>query len=650
MDGGFQNRFTYGSGMPPSFDPKTNGATRGAGGHFEINDEYAMRFREAQRMLGPPPKLTPSDPRGEVPREIDMLPEYWKDHIPAVAEQIILMENTQLQAVLTEVAPMRLFTGNPVFKGRKMIFNENRPDSYTHTGVPRSVYHSFKEWDTAIDRRGLGLEMEAEFFGTPKGTMIFQYSIRQIQIAIVQSAAVDVLHACLRASPIPKHFYEARKIPMPVHFIKAALQPELDQWSVLTKNKYGLMDLWRDVKQRIRAVRGTQPNICIVPEWFKDHARTHCPALTEYSQRGERGPTAFDNNTVLSQQLGGLRIIESPVIRGDDANAPPEEPLEHPRTIGEHWYNSGSHLSQDFGGNGAAYLAARAFTIHNNTTDSFHTIGMQKIRDYLKGVYDAANGDSSVANALSNIDTFVKLVTAAEGNNADAIKALNQWTVILLRPFMTYTMASGIFLPGGGKAIETRVGFGDFRLGFDAARKKVLGHYTTYMGPVVVDPDSIYVAHNIAAREYLGGGGVILGEDIFVVVTKTEEDPAVIGGLQCLCIDENGFPASVFDSDANLQMYNHYAEWARLYGFPSGKPVNNMLDIAYNGELAVNTRTMLATGFMPTVRHDLTIIHPRGQVFMGNGHWGPIVYPGVREDRLGRGVNGCVTAPQVLGA
>lgn len=613
--------------------------------HMGILDAYDTRFKEAMAMLGPPPKLMPNDPRGEVPREIDFLPAIWENQrLDKVSEEIVLFRDTKLLAILERVAPIRLFKGNPTFKHKQILFHQARPDTYTHTGVPRMVYHSFKEWDTAIDRRGLGLEMEAEYFGTPDGTRTFQLSVQQIQIGIMQSAAVDCINALLRAPQIPRNFYEAQRTPMPVEALRQAMKPELDEWAALVKSPYGLMDVFTNIKKRIANAGGKTPNMCILPEWFKDYVRTHCPALTSFSERGDRGPTAFDNNSVLSVQLGGLDVVESPVIRGDDPLEKPEEPLEHPRTIGEHWYNTGDQLQHvNWKGmpNGfAAYKEARKFTIHDNDTDGWKEISLDDIRTHLrtapigKGALPAAG--EAFCRALEGAPDTAKLET------------LQKSAIIFVRPFMTYLMASGIFLPGGGAAVHTRVGYGDFRMGFDAARKKIMGHYTTYMGAVVTDPNSVYVAYNIAPVEYSGGGGSVLGEDLFVIITD-QNDECVKKRRFCLPINGDFGKGIVKYDDVKEIAHTDAKAWAAFHGFPENVDNSNMLDVGHFSQMRVNTRTFLATGFGCSVSMDGTITNPRGQAYLGNGHWGPWVYPGVGEDRMGRGANGRITKPMHLG-
>jgi len=533
------------------------------------------------------------------------------------------------------------------------------------------VYHSWKEWDTAIERRGLGLEMEAEFFGTDKGTRIFQLSIQQIQIAIMQSAATDVISTLLRAYPIPRNFYEAQRASMPYENLRRAFQPELEEWSILTKPGYGLLTLFANIKLRIRAVNGQTPNACILPEWFRDYTRTHCPALTKFSERGERGPSAFDSNSVLSAQLDGLRVIESPVLRQEDNRDMPEEPLEHNRVIGEHWYNHGKHLEHVDFKELKQYLAARTFTIHDNDTDSWHQVTLQDVAACLKKKLDQNAGSKDpavVTNIEPKIERFIKAVEgklpgvtevkAADGTvtrrgmtaEEECIETLKETTVIILRPFEEWRMANAIFCVGEGRCIYTAMGYGDFRIGFDVARKKVMGHYTTYIGPVITDPESIYVAYNVAPVEYGGGGGSTFDVDLFFVITDTKTDVAVKRSHHCLPICYGGFPKSLVREDTDMpHSYADANEWADLYNFGNTEDVTNLLDVGYHHAQFQNSRTFLASGYGCSVNISGQITNPRGHLYIGNPHFGPYVYPGVRDDRLGRGANGMITKPDGWG-
>lgn len=651
--GTFEN---FRSGLPTGATWSMPDGGRNKDGVFQENSLLKARYDEAMLMTGPPEKTEKDDPRGPVPREIDMLPTIWENRrLPKVQEILLMFRDVNLIRLLQRVAPIEIdFQGNPVKTMKQYMFHPGRPDEYTHTGVPRMVYHSFRQWDTAMSRRGEGLEMEAEFFGTREGSKIFQYSLERIQWDMMHSAGIDVINALIRTRPPPKDFYEAQRLPMPYDFLDRAVIPEIRDFGCLTKSKYGMMELVSDIKRIIRQAGGNAPEICILPEWFRDYVRTHTPSLTSFSERGERGPAAFDSNGVLSVMLGGLEVIESPVIFADDPMQKPEEPLEADRVIGSHWYNTGNHLNHlSWAGKEAAYAAARAFTIHDNDTDSWAQISLAQVAEALTTRVQTVGEANVDAKVKAKIAAFVGAVKdiedAKNGDPKQALATLKNTVIIILRPFETWRMVNAIFCRGNGQSVKVSSGFADFRLGFDTARKKILGHYTVYLGAIVVAPQDVYVQYNVAASEYSGGGGSKPDEDLFFIITD-QDDPVVKRCAKVLPINGGGFNAMVVsDKDKANQQYSFAEGWAKFYGFPTESGAN-MLDVGYDQQMYINTRTILATGYAPSVNSQGEIIHPRGYEYAGNNHWGPFVYPGVREDRLGRGAHGRVVEPAVHGA
>jgi hypothetical protein len=230
------------------------------------------------------------------------------------------------------------------------------------------------------------------------------------------------------------------------------------------------------------------------------------------------------------------------------------------------------------------------------------------------------------------------------------IEYLKKKAVVILRPYEHWLMANAIFCVGEGRCIHTVMGYGDFRIGFEVARKKVMGHYTTYIGPVVTDPNSIYVAYNVAAVEYCGGGGSLFDKDLFFVLTDVE-DYVVQRSHQCLPICKDGFPSTLVQAptDDLPHCYKNANEWASFYDFGSRDDINSLLDVGYHNTQFQNSRTFLASGYGCTVNSDGEITHPRGHLYIGNPHFGPYVYPGVRDDRLGRGANGVIVKPDNWG-
>merc|ERR1712159_913218 len=83
----------------------------------------------------------------------------------------------------------------------------------------------------------------------------------------------------------------------------------------------------------------------------------------------------------------------------------------------------------------------------------------------------------------------------------------NNATLLLLRPFQTYNMASGILMKGGLETGFTAHGHHDFQLTDDVIHKVHIGHYTFYHKSIVKQPKNIILAEDIFAHSYVSGEG-----------------------------------------------------------------------------------------------------------------------------------------------
>ena len=76
---------------------------------------------------------------------------------------------------------------------------------------------------------------------------------------------------------------------------------------------------------------------------------------------------------------------------------------------------------------------------------------------------------------------------------------------LLLRPYMTYAMASAILTVGGSRTGETLVGHADFQLGDNIVQKMHIGNFTMYLKSIVYQPQHVWIAENVMACGYIGG-------------------------------------------------------------------------------------------------------------------------------------------------
>ena len=76
---------------------------------------------------------------------------------------------------------------------------------------------------------------------------------------------------------------------------------------------------------------------------------------------------------------------------------------------------------------------------------------------------------------------------------------------LLMRPYMTYSMASAILTVGGSRTGETLVGHADFQLADNVVQKMHIGNFTMYLKSIVYQPHHVWIADNVMACGYIGG-------------------------------------------------------------------------------------------------------------------------------------------------
>merc|ERR1719329_1052124 len=83
-------------------------------------------------------------------------------------------------------------------------------------------------------------------------------------------------------------------------------------------------------------------------------------------------------------------------------------------------------------------------------------------------------------------------------------------TVLLLRPFQTYNMASAVLMKGGLETGFTAHGHHDFMMTDDVIHKVHIGHYTFYHKSVVKHSKNIMIAEDVFSHSYVSGEGASL--------------------------------------------------------------------------------------------------------------------------------------------
>lgn len=623
---------------------------------ISADDAYNIREQEAALMLGPPPKLQEEDPRSRFPREITLLPERWSgpggspQYNKYLTQYTIFFQDEAMRELVRVMAPPALFIGNPVHQMKALYFNRPKVDKYTHTGVPRLVSYSWERWSAATARVGLGAEFDEEMIGTPEGTELIRNSIKQIQIAVIDHCGTELISALLAARPQPQNFYEAHELPVPNELAMRLFSTELEHWGIMQKTPHGLAKLAAYAQRQIELQQGSKSDVVIMPGSMATYLQYDRPELTNYMQAGPSGPARLEAGapTVLNTQLSGLRVLPAPLLPESD-DAPPRDPLDHLRMIGEffrmHW-RPHSHLKASlFTPQGAdALKQLRTIYVHDNVSDTMQPITIDMIIDFFTDII-AGN----YANKRPGVPREMQARLAGEAlKAANAFKNANGWmdyNVLLVRPHMLYSMSMFIFGKSGGETAETLVGYGDARWGRDATRKKALLHYTTYAGCIIKKPHNIWIANCVSNNGCIQGGGVELGIDLFpILVHKSDnrKDVALFERAQFMGVTSNAFTGIVDEpGDTCLSTID---DWARAYGFRKNAAAGLMFN-NYHGYQDRNARVFLGPFNHSTCDSDGNIRDPQGTHSYGKGHWGPYAYDNVGEARMGKGHTPYVVDP-----
>jgi len=626
----------YGMGSAPA-PPGAGQITSG----LSDDADYNKRVIEAAKLLGPPPDTSDLDLRGHFPREITLLPDLWAGpggrmrSNTRLTEAVIFFMDQSVSELISAVAPVVVFRGNPVVQMSVLYFHRAKVEPYMHLGVPKLVSYTWDQWDTSIERVGLGGEFDEEMLGTEKGTSIVLNTIKQIQIAILDYVAIDLIHALLAAVPQPANFYEAHNLPVRNEQAMSLFRPELDMWGCIQCKDYGLAKLATYATNRIRLAQGDEPDIVIMPQEIATYMRFSRPELTRFIEAGDRGVARREGSekNVLTSQLAGLRIMPSPLIP-DSRGGAPRDPLAHIRQIGEFYLMDADwHSHVDFKSKpNAAELskAARTIYLHDNVSDAMKPITIDALNKFFKD-----------KKTLKNVTEFLK-------DHKD-------FHVLLLRPNMVYQMGCFIFLKGGGSTAESHIGFGDARWGRDATRKKALLHYTTYAGAVVKKPQNVFIANNVDTKQYLRGGGVKLGKDIFPVLVKKDADPNELDRIRdepFLGITDDTWNGILAEPERNT--IPDVKEWAAAYGFRKNEthgPDEGVMYNRYKGWQQFNARVFRGGCRYAQVDVEGRIVNPMGNRVLGQGHWGKWVKDGIGASRMGQGdtpyVRGDPDLPQI---
>jgi len=527
-------------------------------------------------------------------------------HLETVLDYLITEEDAWYTS---EVLPWVL-TEDLSVKWDIFRFNKTLMDLEPHQGVPRYVTAERESRSDRLVRRGLAFIIEHGFYKTDQGRQHYLMNLRQIVDSVNETAYHGVIHALLSSK---NHYKEwERQHGTVVTRPSQLLRQQRRRWAVVQKQERGLYILDAELKDQMK-YEGVSPNVWILPSKMSIYVTMVPSAEVEFYRKGSGAADNLEKGPGNLLTFRGSKVFETRPFDIDFIGEP-RDLLVRERQIGEYFVFPGE--------DGDIKGKFRDLFIFSMDDDNFVRISYE----------DAAR--------------------KAKKNAELAKIKVGPGTVLLLRPFQTYNMASAVLMKGGMDTGFTAHGHHDFMLTDDVIHKVHIGHYTFYHKSVVKQPKNLMIAEDIFATGYVGGEGVNIfegGDGLNSFTAELAEDrftrdmiPIWINadqekGIQIFNpLDITGhYSAQTLDlTNAQLNVNDkHYPDadkYSDVLGFDRlqvyGAPEENFLSpVRHLNTVCFQGHQM---SYDP-IRKSFT------NLTLNTGHWGPNVYPGCRGVRSG---------------
>lgn len=544
-------------------------------------------------------------------------------HLETVLDYLITEEGAWY---VTDVLPWVL-TEDLSVKWEIFRFNKTLMDLEPHQGVPRYVTAERESRSDRLVRRGLAFIIEHGFYKTDQGRQHYLMNLRQIVDSVNETAYHGVIHALLTCK---NHYKEWNRQHGPaVSRPGQLLRAQRRRWALVQKQERGLYLLDAELKDQMK-YEGVTPNIWILPSKMSIYVTMVPSAEVEYYRKGSGAAANLEKGPANMLSFRGSKCFETRPFDIDFIGEP-RDLLVRERQIGEFYLFP---TEDQVAGKGAVPPAKRRnIFIYDMDSDDFEEIQYSTAETFAIDAFNAADIKDEAGN----------VVVAAAGKG----------TVLLVRPFMTYRMASAILMKGGLETGFTAHGHHDFMLTDDVIHKVHIGHYTFYHKSVVKQPKNIVIAEDIFAHSYVGGEGTNVFSDIadfklqvgntsfkgdlipiWIHEKKNSAGEVVPHNIQNP-LDLTGYYGPGILNEQNSDLDNekiHYPyahQISKFYGF------NEFADFTQDDRFLTPIRHLNTVCFRGhSLAYDpKTDGHTR--ITINTGHWGPNVYPGCRSVRNG---------------
>ena len=573
-------------------------------------------------------------------------------HLETVLDYLITEEDAwYTSAVLPWVLTDDLSVKWEIFR-----FNKTLMDLEPHQGVPRYVTAERESRSDRLVRRGLAFIIEHGFYKTDQGRQHYLMNLRQIVDSVNETAYHGVIHALLSCK---NHYKEWNRQHGPaVNRPGQLLRAQRRRWALVQKQERGFYLLDAELKDQMK-YEGVKPDIWILPSKMSIYVTMVPSAEVEYYRKGAGAAANLEKGPANMLSFRGSKVFETRPFDIDFIGEP-RDLLVRERQIGEFYtfpmlseVATDAEVTAATAAETAELSKRRNIFIYDMESDDFEEIEFATVQAIARKTYlnmlNARLPRDAPRLTLATLDTTVPL---------------DQGTVMLVRPFMTYNMASAILMKGGLETGFTAHGHHDFMLTDDVIHKVHIGHYTFYHKSVVKQPKNVMIAEDIFAHSYISGEGTALfsGEEELKIQMNSssfESDLIPIWITNKHVARPRGVAAN---DDTHLTKMPKITNPLDLTGFYGSNILNdqnsNLTDDKPHYPMAQELSDLYQfsqysnyTGgddaFLAPIRHLNTVCF-RGHtiswskakgsytaITMNTGHWGPNVYPGCRAVRNG---------------
>lgn len=479
-------------------------------------------------------------------------------------------------------------------------------------GVPRYVTAEKESRSDRLVRRGLAFIIEHGFYKTDMGRQHYLMNLRQIVDSVNETAYHGVIYALLSAK---NHYKEwERQHGATVTRPGQLLRQQRRRWGCIQKQERGLYLLDAELKDQLK-YEGVRPDVWILPSKMSIYVTMVPSAEVEYYRKGAGASSNLEKGPDNLVTFRGSKVFESRPFDIDFIGEP-RDLLVRERQIGSYYLfpNESDNIKGD----------KRDIFIYSMDDD-----------DMVRMRYAECEKEAKLNATAAGVDTSGK------------------GTVLLLRPFETYNMASAILMKGGLSTGATYHGHHDFMLTDDVMHKVHIGHYTFYHKSVVKAPKNLIIAEDVFAHSYVHGEGcnVFSGEgsraegsvsfseelsqdtfsrDIIPIwipqgrYPKIQNPLDITGHYNTQTLDANN---STLDN--SMEHYPNAGKYSQALGF------DNLQNYGHSEQFLSPMRNLNTVCFQG---HQLSY-DPKTEKFskitINTGAWGPNVYPGCRSVRNG---------------